>query len=92
MIENFRNKGLKKFFISGDGSKLNQSQLKKIRRILIILNNAKILEDFNIPGWKLHNLKGQMKGLYSVEVSGNYRITFRFEKGMVTEVDLLDYH
>ncbi len=92
MIETFKHKGLSKFFSVGDGSKLNQIHLKKIKRILIVLNNATILEDLNIPGWKLHKLKGNMKGIYSVEVSGNFRITFKFEKGKVTEVDYQDYH
>ncbi len=92
MIESFKHKGLSKFFSSGNSSKLNQNHLKKIKRILIVLNNASILEDLNLPGWKLHKLKGNMKGIYSVEVSGNFRITFRFEKGKVIDVDYQDYH
>ncbi|WP_420576869.1 type II toxin-antitoxin system RelE/ParE family toxin [Ekhidna sp.] len=92
MIETFKNKELEKFFKTGDGSKLNQANLKRIRRILFVLNNAKILEDINLPGWRLHSLKGKMKGHYAVDVSGNFRIIFRFNNSKVTDVDYLDYH
>ena len=60
--------------------------------IVDFLNRATILEDVNLPGWNLHALKGQRKGEYAISVTGNYRLTFRFEKGEMRDVNLEDYH
>ncbi|MEQ8363046.1 MAG: type II toxin-antitoxin system RelE/ParE family toxin [Cyclobacteriaceae bacterium] len=92
MIENFKSKALKKFFVKGDDSKINPNHRKRIKRILFVLNNGKKLEDFNMPGWNFHPLKGNLKGMYAIEVSGNFRVIFRFENGKVMDVDYLDYH
>ena len=92
MIKSFKSKGLEKLFTRGDGSKLNQAHLKRIRRILLILNNAKILEDVNIPGLRLHKLKGDLKNKYSLDVSGNFRIHFKFVDGDIEDVDYEDTH
>jgi len=64
----------------------------RLRIRLDFLNRATLLEDVNLPGWKLHSLKGQRKGEYAITVTGNYRLTFRFENGEAHEVNLEDYH
>lgn len=94
MIVSFKHKGLEKFFLKGDGSKLQQAHLGKIRLILAALHAATRIEDLNVPGWSLHPLKGNLKDHWAVKVSGNWRITFRFEgeNVEVLDVNYLDYH
>ncbi|MDQ3535997.1 MAG: type II toxin-antitoxin system RelE/ParE family toxin [Bacteroidota bacterium] len=94
MIASFKHKELEKFFLKGDGSKLQPNHLKKIRRILSVLNTAYIINDINIPAFDLHSLKGASKGIWSVSVNGNYRIPFSFNEAKVEvlDVDYLDYH
>ncbi|MFT7034543.1 MAG: proteic killer suppression protein [Cyclobacteriaceae bacterium] len=92
MIISFKHKGLKKFFIEGDVSKLNPNHINKLSRILFRLNNAKELRDLNVPSWRLHKLKGNLKGCYAIDVSGNFRIVFSFETGDSYDVDYDDYH
>ena len=65
---------------------------KRLRIRLDILNRATILEDVSLPGYDFHPLKGQRKGEYSISVTGNYRLTFRFENGEARDVNLEDYH
>jgi len=64
----------------------------RLRIRLDFLNRATLLEDVNLPGWKLHSLKGQRKGEYAITVTGNYRLTFRFENGEAHDVNSEDYH
>lgn len=92
MITSFKHKGLKKYFIEGDASKLNPNHIKKLKRILALLNSAKTVKDLNIPGWRLHKLKGELKYLYAVDISGNFRVVFSFNDGDVDLVDYIDYH
>lgn len=93
MIVNFSHKGLKAFFEKGDSRKLNQGYTEKIRGILARLNAARDIRDMNYPGSNLHILKAPpLKGFYSVNVSGNYRIVFRFDNGDAYNVDYLDTH
>ncbi len=92
MIISFKSKALKKLFLTGDASRLNPNHVKKVKRILLRLNNTEKLEDMNVPAWRLHKLKGNLAGLYAVDVSGNFRITFRFENSEVSIVDYIDYH
>lgn len=93
MIKNFTHKGLKNFFESGDRKKINPSHAERIRSILARLNSAKDIRDMNYPGSNLHPLKRPpFKGFYSVNVSGNYRIIFRFENGDSYDVNYLDTH
>lgn len=73
-------------------SRLPAAQVSKIRNILTMLDAAQIPEDMNYPGSKFHGLKGDLAGHYSVTVTGNYRITFRFEDGDAELVDYQDYH
>lgn len=69
-----------------------QSQVKRLRHILALLETAKTVEDMNLPGLRLHALKGDRDGFYSVSVSGNWRVIFRVVDGNVQNVDLVDYH
>ncbi|MBI1768589.1 MAG: type II toxin-antitoxin system RelE/ParE family toxin [Bacteroidetes bacterium] len=93
MIVSFGHKGLKSFFEKGDSKRLNSSHVEKIRNILARLSSAKDLRDMNYPGSNLHPLKKPpFRGFYSVNVSGNYRIVFRFENGDAYDVDYLDTH
>ncbi|MCC9167891.1 type II toxin-antitoxin system RelE/ParE family toxin [Pontibacter harenae] len=94
MIVSFKHKGLERFFLKGDGSKLNPAHLPKIRRILAQLHAAQNVQDVNVPGWDLHPLKGNLKDHWSVKVNGNYRIVFIFvgERVEVLDVNYLDYH
>ncbi len=93
MIESIKSKGLQELFEKGKTSKLPQDRLKKIKMALAILDAAKELRDINIPAFRLHKLKKPpLTGFYSLDISGNYRIVFQFEDGVVTEVDYLDTH
>ena len=92
MIENFRHKGLRKVFENDDTRKVPPAQADKITRALARLNEAMTVQDMGLPGYRLHPLKGNLAGFWSVTVSGNWRIIFRFEHGMAYDVDLIDYH
>lgn len=92
MIRNIRHKGLRLFWKKGQTKGLNQDWVKKIDRILSVLNAAANPADMNLPGYRLHPLKGEFAGFYAVDVSGNWRIIFRFENNDATDVDLIDYH
>ena len=63
-----------------------------MRRVLAYLDRASIPRDVDLPGWRLHPLKGDLAGFWSVTINGNWRIVFRFENGDVTDVDYMDYH
>ena len=93
MIVSFRNKGLQELFEKSKTSSLPQERLKKIKMLLAILDSAKELRDLNVPAFRLHKLKRPpLDGYYSIDVSGNYRIVFRFENGNARDVDYLDTH
>lgn len=92
MIGSFKHKGLKRLYDKDDGSKLKADHLRKITRILSLLDVATSPQDLDLPGFGLHALKGDLKGHYSVSVSGNWRITFRYENGQPQDVNLVDYH
>jgi proteic killer suppression protein len=92
VIENFRHKGLARLFADDDNRKLPPSQVDKIARILARLNEAMTVQDMGLPGYRLHPLKGELDGFWSVTVSGNWRIIFRFENGSAYNVNLIDYH
>ncbi len=92
MIVSISHKGLKLLWTKNDATRLPQNQVKKIRNILVLLNGAAKAEDMNFPGADLHPLKGELRGFWSVTVSGNYRIIFLIENGDAYLVDYLDYH
>jgi len=92
MIRTFRHKGIKLFFETGSTRGVQTAHAKKLRIQLTVLNTAKGPADMNAPGWKLHSLKGDHAGHWSVWVSGNWRLTFAFENGDAVLVDYQDYH
>jgi proteic killer suppression protein len=92
MIQSFRHKGLKRLFEKGEAKGIRADQLEKIENILFVLSRARKSEDMDLPGFHLHPLKGDMKGLWAVTVRANWRVTFRFEEGEACNVDLVDYH
>lgn len=92
MIKNFKHKGLKQFFINDDKSLLNPQHSARISRVLDRLEVVEKIQDMNLPGYGLHQLTGSKKTLWSVKVSSNWRITFRFEGGDAYDVNLEDYH
>ena len=92
MIQSFRHKGLKRLFEKGEAKGIRADQLEKIENILFVLSRARKPEDVDLPGFHLHPLKGDMKGLWAVTVRANWRVTFRFEEGEACNVDLVDYH
>jgi len=92
MIQSFRHKGLRKLFEDDNRSKLSAQDVDKIARVLARLSAANVPEDVDAPGFKLHRLKGDLKGFWAVTVRANWRIIFRFEDGDALDVDLVDYH
>jgi len=92
MIRNFRHKGLQLFFEEDDGKKLPAEILNRIRLILSTLHAASTVEGMDVPTFRLHRLKGDMKGFFAVTVRANWRIIFRFEGGDALDVDFVDYH
>ena len=92
MIERFKHKGLKRLFEHGDRSKINPNHVQKIERILAQLDAAETVEHMRQPGYRLHELHGDLRDFYAVNVSGNWRIVFKFKDGKAKEIDLVDYH
>ena len=92
MIITFNHKGLEGFFVKGSYKAIPAQYAARIERVLDRLDAIVVPEDMNLPGYKFHELKGKRKGVYSVSVTGNWRITFRFDGDNVIEVDLEDYH
>ena len=92
MIRRFRHRGLRRLFEDDDPRGVNRQQLERIKRVLARLSRASEPRHMDLPGWRLHPLKGEWAGFWSVTVSANWRIVFRFEEGDVTDVDYLDYH
>jgi toxin HigB-1 len=92
MLRRFRHRGLKRLYADDDRRGLNAEHIDKIARVLALLNRAARPEDMNLPGFRLHPLKGDLAGYWSVTISANWRIIFRFEDRDVTDVDLIDYH
>lgn len=92
MIKSFRHRGLKALYEGRRTPKVSPGHVTKLVRILSALDRSSGAEGMDLPGFRLHPLKGGLKGHYGVSVSGNWRVTFRFEEGHAVEVDYLDYH
>ncbi len=92
MIGSFRHKGLEAFFIKGSYKAIPAQFAARIERILDRLDASVVPEDMDLPGYKFHELKGKRMGVFSVAISGNWRITFKFDGDSAIEVDLEDYH
>ena len=92
MIKSFKHKGLKNYFESGTTRGIQAAHVKKLRLQLAALDTATSIDDMDIPGYQLHTLKGNRKGLWSISVSGNWRVTFEFSDGNAFILDYEDYH
>ena len=92
MIQKFKHKGLKRLFESGISSGVDPQHGTRIWKILALLETAETLEDMDLPGLGLHQLKGNRKGTWAVNVSGNWRITFKIQSGDAFDVNYEDYH
>ena len=92
VIRTFRHRGLKDLYERGRSSRVAQGHVPKLLRILTALDRSTGPDGMDIPGFRLHPLKGRLRGRHAVSVSGNWRVTFRFEDGHAMDVDYLDYH
>lgn len=92
MIRSFRSKSLRRFVEQGDASKLSVPNVRRVQIILARLDAATRLEQMDAPGLRFHQLKGQDKGRFAVDASGNWRITFGWDGKDAVDVDLEDYH
>ncbi len=92
MIKSFRHKDLRRFFETGSKSGVQAKHAGRLRLQLAALDTAQSVDDMDIPGYRLHPLKGRLKGRWSISVSGNWRLTFEFRDGNVHVIDYEDYH
>ena len=92
MIVGFRHAGLKALYQGRTPRRVSSGHLAKLQRILSALDQAESPADLDLPGFGLHGLKGKLKDRYAVQVSGNWRVTFRFEGTNATDVNYTDYH
>jgi proteic killer suppression protein len=92
MIKSIRNRGLRRLFEQDDPSGITPDHVGKLRDILATLQAAPAIAHMDLPGFRLHPLKGRLKGFWAVTVSANWRVIFRFSQGHAEEVDYVDYH
>ena len=92
MIKSFKHKGLKKYFLTGSVSGIQAQHQRKLRMQLAAIDTAQKIDDINLPGFKLHPLKGDRDGIWSITVNGNWRITFEFIDGNAYILNYEDYH
>lgn len=87
-----KHKGLRLLYERGNKSKLSANMINRIEDRLAYLDEANAPENLNLPGYYLHKLTGDRGGQWSIRVTDNWRIVFRFEDGEAVDVDLVDYH
>ena len=92
MIKSFKHKGLERFYTSGSIRGIQAQHANKLRMQLAALDTALTIDDLDIPGYRLHPLRGNRQGIWSITVSGNWRVTFEFSDGNVYIVNYEDYH
>ena len=92
MIRSFRHRSLKRVYERGDRSRVSADQAQRLAMALADLDDAVGPTDIDLPGYRLHPLRGHLKGFWSITISANWRIIFRFEGGDTYDVDLVDYH
>ncbi len=92
MIKSFKHKGLEKYFVQGSIAGIQSAHATKISDRLAFLHAAANIDDMNKPGYRLHELKGKFKGYWAINVSGNWRIVFKFIDGDAYVVNYEDYH
>lgn len=92
MITSFRHKGLQRFYETGNVAGIQAGHQKRLRIQLAALDTAQVIDDMDIPGFRLHPLKGDRKGQWAVTVNKNWRLVFKFANGNAFDVDYEDYH
>jgi proteic killer suppression protein len=92
MIRSFRHRGLKALYEGRSEKRVASQHISRLRDILAVLDRSRKPDDMALPGFRLHPLKGALKGHWAVSVSGNWRVAFRFDAGDAHDVDYLDYH
>ena len=92
MIASFKHRGLKRLYERSDRSRVPAEYAEKLENILFLLDTALVVNALDLPGFRLHALKGDRKGFWSITVRANWRVIFRFEEGQALDVDLVDYH
>jgi proteic killer suppression protein len=92
MIVSFKHRGLKRLYERGDRSQIGAGLINKVENILATLDAADTPQALDLPGYRLHQLKGDRRGFWAVTVRANWRIIFRFENGDALDVELVDYH
>ena len=92
MIESFKNKALEKLLKQGSTKEIPKELEKRLRIRLAVIDAATTIDEIRIPGYNLHQLKGDRQGTWSIKLSGNWRVTFRFEDGNAEDLDIEDYH
>jgi proteic killer suppression protein len=92
MIGSFKHRGLKRLYERDDRSGIRPDLVNTVQEILTVLDDAATPQDLNLPGYRLHPLKGELKGFWSVTVRANWRIIFRFQGADAFDVELIDYH
>ena len=92
MIKSFKHKGLQLFFDKESTAGINAAHKAKLKIRLVALDTATCIEDMNLPGFRLHSLKGNKEGIWAIDVNKNWRITFEFIEGDAYIVDYEDYY
>lgn len=92
MIASFKHRGLKALYEGRAARRVAPEHAQQLVDVLAVLDRSRTPRDVDLPGFRLHSLKGGLKGHYAVAVSGNWCVTFRFEDGDVVDVDYVDYH
>jgi proteic killer suppression protein len=92
MIRSFKHKGLRDLFETGTSKGVQPAHAKRLRMQLAALHTAQTIDDMDLPGYRLHPLKGRVKGRWSITVNGNWRVTFEFRDGDAYVLDYEDYH
>ena len=92
MVRSIRHKGLKRLHQDDDSRGVTSQDAPKLRDVLARLDAAHTIADMDLPGFRLHPLKGELKGFWAVTVRANWRVIFRFEEGDALDVDYIDYH
>ena len=92
MIKTFKHKGLKKFFDTGSKAGIQPKHERRLRMQLAAIDTASVIEDIDLPGFNLHQLKGNRVSVWSIAVNGNWRVTFEFKDGNAYILNYEDYH
>ncbi|MCY3925663.1 MAG: type II toxin-antitoxin system RelE/ParE family toxin [bacterium] len=92
MVLSFKHRGLRALYEGRSAKGVNPQHLRKLTRILAVLDQSGKAQDMNLPGFRLHALTGDLEGHYAVSVSGNWRVPFRFADGHAVDVDYTGYH